>query len=425
MKFAVFGLGNIGLPLACIFASIGHVIGADIDEKKVQTINSGTSTLPNEEKVPELLKKYIDEKKIEATADLRYAGRSSDVKIIIIPLLIDDNKKPDFSSIISVSEVIGETLKKEDVVIVSTTMPIGATRSVIGKILEAKSGMKMGIDFYLAYAPEQTMNPHVFRDLTESYEQVIGGVNEKSSEKVKAIYEKLNKKGVHTVRNSETAELIKLSGVGLYRYANIALAAEIAKICERLNIDFKEVMEKTNLVKYYNLHEPTIGIGGHCAPVYPHFIANDIKDLSLLNDSIKINESMPKHAVEIVKSFFGPLNDKKIAVLGLSYRGNIKEDRYSPSYEVIRILKEEGAIVFIHDPRYSKEELERKTASTYIDTNYIKNMDGAIVATDHDEYRNVEFDGNIKFVFDGKSFLDHERISGKGIKYLAVGRTCF
>jgi nucleotide sugar dehydrogenase len=425
MKFAIFGQGHIGIPLTCIFARLGEVIAADKDKKKVELINKGISPLPNEELVSELLRKYVKEKKIEATTNLEYAAKNSDFKIIIVPLMIDKNKKPDFSSIISVSEIIGKYLKKEGLVIVSTTMPIGSTRNVVGKILEKKSRLKAGEDFYLVYAPEQAMNPHVIKDLTENYEQIIGGIDRKSAEKAKEIYEKINKKGVIIVRNCETAELIKLSGVGFYRYVNIALASEIAKICEKFDIDYMEVMEKTNLIKFYHLHKPTIGIGGHCTPVYPYFVLNQFKDLKLLSNSIRINENLPTRSIKTIKKFVGSLKKQKIAIFGLSYRGNVKEDRFSPTYEIIKILKKEGAEIFIHDPFYTKEELENKTNAKYIQENELDKMDGIIVATDHEEYKKLDFPKNLKFVFDGKSFLDSRKISEKGIKYLAIGRLCF
>lgn len=401
------------------------MIGADLDKNKVELINKSECPLKNEEMLPELLAKYVKEGKLVATTDLEYAAKNSDIKVIIVPLIIDENKKPDFSAIISVSELIGKTLKKDDIVIDSTTMPIGATRNVIGNILEKKSGLKMGEDFYLVYTPEQTMNPHVIKDITEEYEQVIGGVNKKSAEKVKAIYEKINKKGVIIVRNCETAEMIKLSGVGLYRYVNIALATEIAKVCEKFDIDFVEVMKKTNLIHYFNLHKPTIGLGGHCLPVYPYFVLNELESFDLLKDSMKINENSPIHSIEIIKKFFGSFFDKKIAILGLSFRGGLKEDRFSPTYKIVEILKNEGAEIFIHDPFYSKEELERKTGVKPIDLEELTKIDGVIVATDHQEYKKIDFPKSLKFVFDGKSFLDPEKITEKGIKYLAVGRTCF
>ncbi|MEM5802299.1 MAG: nucleotide sugar dehydrogenase [Candidatus Aenigmatarchaeota archaeon] len=423
MIFSVFGLGNIGISLVCIFASIGKVIGADLDEKKVRMINEGISPLSNEVKVPKLLKKYVKQRKIKATNDLNYAARNSDVKVIIVPLILKENK-PDFSNIKSVSKIIGKNLKKEDLVIVSTTMPLGATRNFIGKILEKESKMKMGRDFYLVYAPERAMIPHVIEDLTEKWHQIIGGVNRKSAEVAKSIYKKINKKGVILVENCETAEMIKLLE-GIYRYVNIALANEIALLCEKFKIDFIEVMKNFNLIPYYNLHKATIGVGGHCIPIYPNFVLEHLNNPNLISLSIEINKNMPKHSVEIIEKNFGPLKNKKIAVLGLSYKGNVKEDRFSPTYDVLEILKKRGAEVYINDPFYSKKELEEKTKAKFIELKNLNFMDGVIVATDHDEFKRINFKGNVKFVFDGKSFLNPKKIIKKGIKYLAIGRNCF
>ena len=424
IKFSIFGIGNIGLPLACIFASIGEVVAADIDKKKVELINNGISPLPNENLVPKLLKKYVKEGRIKATTDLEYAAKNSNVKIIIVPLILDKNNKPDLSNVVSVSKIIGKNLKRKDLVIVSTTMPIGATKNIVGKILEKESKLKMGEDFYLVYAPERAMNPHVIEDLTEKWHQIIGGVNRKSAEIAKNIYKKINKKGVIVVKNCETAEMIKLME-GIYRYTNIALANEVAILCEKFKIDFIEVMENFNLVPYYNLHKATIGVGGHCIPVYPHFILDHVNEPDLINPSIKINKSMPEHAIEIIENYFGSLKNKKIAVLGLSYKGNVKEDRFSPTYDILKLLKKRKSKVYINDPFYSKEELEQKTKVEFIDIKNINSMDGIIVATDHDYFKKIEFNGNIKFVFDGKSFLDPYKIMKKGIKYLAIGRVDF
>lgn len=421
MRFAIFGLGNIGIPLTCIFASLGQVIGADIDQKKVDMINKGECPLPNEERVPELLKKYVNEGKISATTDLNYAAKNSDVKIIIVPLLLTDDKKPDFSVITNVTKIIGKKLKKNDIVIVSTTMPIGATRCIIGKILENESKLKMGDGFYLVYVPERTMNPHVIEDLTEKWHQIIGGANKSSADKAKEIYDKINKKGVIVVRDCETAEMIKLME-GVYRYTNIALANEVALICEKFKIDFIEVMKNFNLIPVYNLHKAGVGVGGHCIPVYPCFVLEHVEGSDLIRPSIEINKKMPKHSIDLIKREFGSLENKKIGILGLSYRGGIKEDRLSPSYDLIKILKSEKADIFVHDPFYSKEEIKNKTKEKYMNINEINEMDIVIVATDHEEYKNLNFGGKIKLLFDGKGFLDPDNVKSKGIKYVAVGR---
>jgi nucleotide sugar dehydrogenase len=424
MRTAVFGLGKVGIPIACIFAELGEVIGADVNPEVVEKINRGVSPLLDEELVPQLIKKYVNDGRMKATTDLDYAAKNSDIKIIIVPLIVDEEKKPDFSAVISVSEVIGRNLKGGDVVITATTMPVGSTRNIVGKILEEKSGLKMGVDFDIIHAPERTMNPHAIQDLTKKYPQIVGGVSEKSGEVGRKIYKKINKNDVIVVKNCETAELIKIAE-GTYRDANIALANEIAKFCERFGIDFLEVMQQANTQPYCHIHKASIGVGGHCIPVYPHFLINDMEELELIKQSRKVNETMPQHSIDIIKKMFGSLKGKKIAVLGLAFRGGVKEDRFSPTYDVVNLLKEEGAEVFIHDPLFSKEELEEKTGAKYIDLNELKFSDGVIIATNHEEYRKLDFGGKVKFVFDGTAFLDPEKVSRYGVKYLAVGRTVF
>jgi len=421
MKIAIFGLGNIGIPLACIFASLGEIIGVDIDKKKVEMINKGISPLPNEKKVPELLRKYVNEGRLIATTNLEHAAKSSDVKVIIVPLILK-NEKPDFSGIESVSKVIGRNLKKNDLIIVSTTMPLGATRNVVGKILEEESNLKVGEDFYLVYAPQRAMNPHVIEDLTEKWHQVIGGVNEKSALVAKRIYEKINKKKVIIVKNCETAEMVKLLE-GIYRHANIALANEIAKLCDKFKIDFNEVRETFNLVPYYNLHYASIGVGGHCVPVYPHFVLDGIEEPDLIKPSIKLNRAMPEHCIKKLKKTVGNLKDKKIAILGLSYRGNIKEDRFSPTYNVIKLLKKEGVTeLFLFDPYFSKNEIEEKTGLEYISLEEIDKVNGVIIATEHESFKEISFPSNLEFILDGKNILDKDKIIKLGVKYIGMGR---
>lgn len=424
MTIAVYGLGNIGLPLACIFASVDKVIGVDIDCKKVDIINKGISPMPYEEDISHLLKKYVVGGLLEATTGFDYAGANSNVKIVIVPVTVDSStKKIDFSIMVDVCRKIGTTLKKEDLVIVSTTMPVGSTSSVVGNVLQEVSGLRTGEEFYLAHAPERTMNPHAIKDITENHRQFVGGVNRKSGELAKMLYERVCKKGVVLVRNCETAELIKLSE-GIYRYVNIALSKELSEICEKFNVDYLDVMKGTNDIAYYHLHLPTVGVGGLCLPVYPYFIKNESVG-GLVGKSIEINENLPNYSVSLIKKNFGDISKKKIAVLGLTFREGIKEDRFSPAYKLINLLIQEGADVYAYDPYYPSEELKLKTKANFISLNSLGKMDGVIIASQLHQFKTIEFGGNIKFVFDGKSFLDKDKIIACGIKYIAIGRTCY
>ena len=414
MTISIFGLGNIGLPMSCMFAQKFKVIGADINQERVEMINKGISYLKNEEFFPQILQEVIKKGNLKATTDLNYAAKNSEVKIIIVPLMIDekDNDKLDFSIIDSVVETITKNLNEGDLIIIATTMPLGGSRRIYNKIKE-----KTEKHFYLTYAPERTSSPHIIRDLTESYHQIIAGIDEESVKKTKEIYEKINKKGVIAASSLESAELTKLME-GIYRYANIALADEVAKICDKFKIDFKELRKNFNKILAYNLHKPSVKVGGHCIPVYPHFVLPYTEETSLIKDSIKIDRSMPEYCVNKLKEIIY-LKNKRILILGLSYKGGVKEDRFSPAYEIINLLKDSK--LYCYDPYYSKEEIEERTGVNYLTPKDLNEMEGIILVTDHKEFKNIDFKG-MKFIFDGKNFLDKEKIESQGIKYLGVGR---
>ena len=361
------------------------------------------------------MQEVIKKGNLKATTDLVYAVKNSEVKIIIVPLMIDekDNDKLDFRVIDSAIEVIAPNLNENDLIIISTTMPLKSSRKIYEKIKE-----KTDKKFHLVYAPERTSSPHIIRDLTESYHQIIAGIDEESVEKAKEIYEKINKKGVIVASSLESAELTKLME-GIYRYANIALADEVAKICDKFKLDFNEVRENFNKVPAYNLHKPSAKVGGHCIPVYPHFVLPYTEKPSLIEDSINLDRSMPEYCVNKLRKVI-ELKNKKILILGLSYKGGVKEDRFSPTYEIIKLLKNEAEL-YCYDPYYSKEEIEERTGINYLSLNNLENMDGIILVTDHLEFNSINFKG-IKFIFDGKNFLDKEKIIKQGIKYLGIGR---
>ena len=412
MTISIFGLGNIGLPMSCMFAQKFKVIGVDINKERVEMVNNGISYLKNEEFFPDILKEVVKKGNLRATTDLEYAAKNSDVNIIIVPLILNDKDEADYSAMDSVVEVIARNLNEEDLIIISTTMPLGGSRRIYEKI-KSKTDKK----FYFVYAPERTASPHIIRDLTESYEQIIAGIDKESADKAYKIYSKINRKGVIKVSSLETAELIKLLE-GIYRNTNIALADEVAKLCDKFNLDFNEIREIFNLVPAYNLHKPTIKIGGHCIPVYPHFVLPYLGNKSLIREGIEIDKEMPKYCVNKIKKTIN-LKNKKILILGLSYKGNVKEDRFSPAYELIKLLKNEEVEIYCYDPYYTKEEIEEKTKVKYLDIKDLEKMDGIILVTDHDIFRKINFK-NLEFVFDGKNFLDKEKI--QGIKYLGIGR---
>jgi nucleotide sugar dehydrogenase len=403
---AVYGLGKMGLPLACVFADRGfNVIGVDINKNIVEKINSGENTVKEEEGLDELVRKVVKNKKLKAVLNSIEASKISDIHIIIVPTLLNKNKKPDLNIVKNLMEDISKGLEKGDIVITECTMPPGATESFI-PILE-KSGLKCGRDFGVAHCPERTSTGTAIRDISGQYPKIVGGVDEKTNEVLEGIYNIINKKGVIKT-DIKTAEAIKVFE-GIYRDVNIALANELAIYCEESGINAKEAFEKANTQPYCHLHNPGPGVGGHCIPVYPYFIMN--KKTELTKISRKINDSMVDHVVNLtIKGLNGirkEFKNSKILILGLSFRSGVKEVRNSPTIPLIKKLKKLKADVFLYDPLFTKKEIEEY--AKYKED--FENIDCIVIMTENKKFKNLNWKKSDNIVIvDTKRVLDPEKI---------------
>ncbi|NQU79290.1 nucleotide sugar dehydrogenase, partial [Candidatus Woesearchaeota archaeon] len=279
MRISVVGLGKAGLPLAAVIADAGmDIVGLDTDESRIAMINEKKNPIPEEPGLKEIIEQRIGVN-FHATSSYEEAVKSSDVHIVIVPLFIDDEHRPDFSILDSAFESVGKNMKKGDLVVLETTVPVGTTKGRIKDLLEKASGLTAGSDFFLAYSPERIMTGHSISRYKE-FPKVVGGIDKESTDKAFDIYSKFCGK-VDKVQDSSTAEMIKISE-GVYRDVNIALANELLKVCNRYGVDFWEMREKANH-QYCNIHEPG-NVGGHCIPVYPWFLIND-NDVPLIKEA--------------------------------------------------------------------------------------------------------------------------------------------
>ena len=420
VTIAVYGLGKMGLPLAAVFAEYGaKVIGVDINKKIVDNINRGVNHINEEPGLSELIKKHVKTGRLKATTDGVLAAKQADVMVIIVPVLADKKGNLKLGPVYDVAEKISQGLEKEDIVITETTMPPGTTESLI-PILE-KSGLNLG-EFGLAHAPERTMTGTAIRDITEYHFKVVGASDEKTLEAVIGLYETINKKGVIPVSSIKTAEAVKVFE-GIYRDVNIALANELALWCEEQDLDVLEIFKAANTHPYCHLHMPGAGVGGHCIPVYPWFVINLSKKIypRLIKTAREINDSMPQHIVELVLRGLNEvgksLKGSNILVLGLTFRGNVKEFRRSPAIDIIKRLKEWDANVYAYDPLCTPEEVEYFGAVWRDD---FKNIDALIITTDHKEFKNLDLD-NIaeqvrnKVIIDGRHVIDSKEARKKDL----------
>ncbi|MCD6446309.1 nucleotide sugar dehydrogenase [Candidatus Bathyarchaeota archaeon] len=424
---AVYGLGKMGLPLAAVFAEHGaNVVGVDTNEKVVETINKGENHIKEEPGLTELVKKNVKAGRLKATTDGVWAAKQADVMIILVPILTDNKGNLKLDPVYDVASKISKGLEKGDIVITETTMPPGTTESLI-PILE-KSGLKLG-EFGLAHAPERTMTGTAIRDITGQYPKIVGANDKKTLEAVIGIYETINKKGVIPVSSIKAAEAVKVFE-GIYRDVNIALANELALWCEEHGLDALEIFTAANTQPYCHLHMPGAGVGGHCIPVYPWFIINLAKKRNprLIKTAREINDFMPHHIVELtikgLNKVGKALKGSNVLLLGLTFRGGVKEFTNSPAIPIIKELKEWGANVYAYDPLCTPEDCEHFGAKWKED---FKDIDALLIITDHREFRDLDLEEIAKqmrsrVIVDGRNILDTNKAEQLGFLYLRVGR---
>ena len=431
---SVYGLGWMGLPTACLFAEAGAmVIGVDIDPRVIELIQLGESPV-EEPNLQAMLKNYINNR-IRVTNNLREAASQSNIIVIVIPTLIDDGGKPDYSALEKATKEIGLKLNKGSIIIIESTVGLGITETVVKESLETSSGFKAGTDFGLAYSPIRAMAGKTLNDL-RSYPRIVGGIDYKSLEIASAVLESIVSGGIVKVKNIRTAEAIKLFE-NVYRDVNIALANELAMFSEKARLDFKIIKEAANTQPYCHLHEAGIGVGGHCIPFNPYFLIEAAEELGvemkLVKDARKINDSMPNHTALMItkalRSCKKNLKRSKIAILGLSYRANVKEAKLSPSHEIIKMLLIKGAKVSVYDPYFKVEELENMgLPSTGSLERSIDSADCVFLAVGHDEFKRLKLENIIRAlrkpacIVDGCQIFSSEEIKGKGVIYYGIGR---
>ncbi len=376
-KVSVFGLGKAGLPLAVVIADAGiPVVGVDVNPNVVELVNAGKAPFVGEPGLEEMLQKHKG-KNLRATTDAAGAVKECNAHIVIVPLFIDDNKRCDFSILDSAFTKMGKSLKKDDLVVLETTVPPKTTETRIRKILEKESGLSAGKDFYLAYSPERIMTGYSISRFRE-FPKVVGGINKQSTDRAYELYSIFG--NITKVADMKTAELVKVAE-GLYRDVNIALSNELVKICETIDVDFWE-MRKAAKHQFCDIHEPG-SVGGHCIPVYPWFIIN-LMDVPLIKTARLLNDDMIDYYAGKVDKITG--SKGKVGVIGVTYRVGVKELAYTRSIPLMELLKKKGYDVYALDPLMSKEEIEKLG---FRHLNDISKMDAVVLMNKERKYIDI------------------------------------
>lgn len=428
LKIGIIGLGYVGLPMAALFADRGYKVrGADINTEIVEKINLGMAAI-NESGVAELVKKVVGLGLLSATTGAAEVVRESDVIIIIVQTPIDEKKAPDLRALENACKVVAQNLSKGKLVIIESTIPPGAVEKIIIPVLESSS-LKAGRDFYLAYSPERAMPTKTLEEI-QTNSRIIGGINEESAEAAKELYRSITK-GELILGDIKTVEVVKLIE-NTYRDVNIALANEVALLCEKLGVDAVKAIHIANKHPRVHLHLPGAGVGGHCIPKDPYFLIHKAEELGLELKVIKaareVNENMPQHVLELVKKALKSVNktfeDSKVSILGIAYKGNTDDVRGTPSKRIIEELLRANCEVFSHDP-FVSQDFGGKFSNKLEEA--IKNSDCVVILTDHDAYKRLnlqEFAKNLKkpsVIVDGRRILNPEEVEKEGVSYFGVG----
>lgn len=409
---AVIGLGYVGLPLAVEKAKAGYrTIGFDVQEKKVKMVNEGHNYIGDvvDKELEDLVKKGM----LSATSDFSIV-KDADFIAICVPTPLDQYQQPDVSYVKKSAMDISKYLKRGSIVVLESTTYPGTTEELLLPILEKGSGLKCGKDFFLAYSPER-VDPGNKLYKTKNTPKVVGGVGKDSTEIAAAMYNSVLENCVHVVSSPKVAEMEKILE-NTYRNINIALANEMAIICEKMGISVWEVIDAAKTKPYgFQAFYPGPGVGGHCIPLDPYYLAWKAREhdyhTKLIETSGIINDSMPDYVVEraskILNRFKKPLNGSKVLILGVAYKQDIDDIRHSPALKVIEGFEKEGSIVEYYDPYVKNYDYNGKTRTSIkeLTKEELKNADLVVIITAH---TNIDYDfvqANSKFIFDTKNAM--------------------
>ena len=370
------GQGYIGLPTAALFSrSHCEVVGVDINEEIIGNLNKGIIHI-EEPGIADIIKKSVKNNTYKASL----TPEKADAFIITVPTpYIIENYSCDLSYVVTACETIIPYLEKGNTVIIESTIAPMSTDETIKPIFE-KAGFTIGKDLYLAHCPERVLPGRILEELVHN-DRIIGGVTPDCSVKASEVYGQFVE-GNLMLTEAKTAELSKCME-NTFRDVNIALANELTKICAEIGVNALDVIKMANKHPRVNLHSPGPGVGGHCLAIDPYFIyakaPETAKIIKLARDT---NNSMPEFVCKYVKKI---ISTGKIAVLGISYKGNTGDDRESPAYEIIAELESDGYEIAIHDPHIKRDDLVSLADA-------IDGADLILILCDHNEFKHPDYE---------------------------------
>lgn len=422
----IIGLGQVGLPTALTFCDEGFtVIGYDINTKLLEMVKQGK--LPFEEQgLENLLKSCIENKKFHTNNSIDETVKNSNIIIICVSTPITNEVRPDLSKLESVCNSLSEFNLEGKLILIESSIPPGTFEELVIPTIGKKH--EMGKNCWVAFVPERFAPGKAISEI-RSTPRVIGQADPESGSLAKLLYQNIVDSEI-LMTSVKVAEISKLVE-NTYRDVNVALANEIGLICEKYRIDISELRKVCNTHPRVNLLNPGPGVGGPCLPKDPYLLLNppgrDSIQSNIILESRKVNDKMPFHIVDLVTTALKKQDkdvvNATITVLGVAYKANVSDTRFSPATEIIPNLLKKGTKVFVYDP-FSKENFGGITVSDVWSA--ISDSDLLLILTDHTEFKNFELEKiketmNQPLIVDCRRIFESSKAEKLGIKYLGVG----
>ena len=433
LKVCIVGIGRIGLPTALSFAQAGlQTIGADINEKLVDSINAGNFPLKDEPGYEDIFNSVRKNGNFSSTTDINEAISKSNVILLSLPTPMDENNIPIYLALESVGKQLSQTLQSNSLVVVESTIEPGFIENVMIKRIEGDSGLHVGKNFTIGVCPENANPGEILHDFT-GLPRLVGGMDEQTTKIIALIYDFVFSVELVTMPDCKTANAVKLT-TNVFRDINIAFVNELSLMFEKLGIDTLKVLDAAKRKYNFQIHYPGAGVGGPCLPINSYQFLNTAKrigsELNIVKYGRAINEKMPDHVVNLTLDGFKKCNksikDSTLLILGVSYKPDVKDIQLSPAEIIIKKLKALGAKIRIYDPYYKDNQVFGINVEHNIQ-DVLSEVDASIIVTAHKEFQEINPKIFTKMktpiLIDSRGIIDISSANSAGLVFRGLGRS--
>ena len=428
----VVGIGRIGLPTALSFAKAGlQTIGVDINEKLVDSINTGNFPLKDEPGYEEIFNEVRKNGNFSATTNINEAISKSNLILLSLPTPMDKKNIPSYFALESVGKQLSRILQSNSLIVVESTIEPGFIENDLINILEETNRLHIGKNFTIGVCPENANPGEILHDFT-NLPRLVGGIDEQTTKIITMIYDFVFSVELVVMPDCKTANAVKLT-TNVFRDVNIAFVNELSLMFEKLGIDTLKVLDAAKRKYNFQIHYPGAGVGGPCLPINSYQLLNTARridsKLSIIKQSREINEKMPEHVINLTLDGFKKckksIKDSTVLILGISYKPDVKDIQLSPAKIIINKLMALGARIKIYDPYYKDSQMFGINVEQNIE-NVLPKVDASIIITAHKEFQEINSKIFTKMktpiLIDSRGVVDTSSADDVGLVFRGLGR---